>query len=140
MIENREIDCILVLCRKYSYIVGYMFVSMIYVDFISSLYLLVFGDDRVRGTREQRMLMQVVLVMLKHGVRDSMGIYYYVLLILVLEMICKLLRDIWILFHFMNYETMFIYTVIKVLNSPRFWGMRFIHKCDIFMILLVLFI
>jgi len=93
---------------------------MIYVDFISSPYLLVFGDDRVRGTREQRMLMQMVLVMLRHKVRDSMGIYYYVLLILVLEMICKLLRDIWILFHFMNYGTMFIYTVIKVLNSPRF--------------------
>jgi len=94
MIENRERDCILVICRKYSYIVGYMFVSMIYVDFISSPYLLVFGDDRVRGTREQRMLMQMVLVILRHKVRDSMGIYYYVLLILVLEMICKLLRDI----------------------------------------------
>jgi len=94
MIENREIDCILVLCRKYSYIVGYMFITMMYVDFISLLYLLVFGDDRVHGTRKQRMLMQVVLVMLRHGARDSMEIYYYVLLILVLEMICKLLRDI----------------------------------------------
>jgi len=34
---------------------------------LSSPYLLVFGDDRVRGTREQRMLVQVVLVMLRHG-------------------------------------------------------------------------
>ena len=100
---------------------------------LSSPYLLVFDDDRVRGTRKQRMLMQVVLVMLRHGARDSMEIYYYVLLILVLEMICKLLRDIWILFHFIKYGTMFIYTVIKVLNSPCFWGMRFIHKCDVFM-------
>jgi len=74
--------------------VGYMFITMMYVDFISSAYLLVFGDDRARGTREQKMLMQVVLVMLRHGARDNMGIYYYVLLILVLEMICKLLRDI----------------------------------------------
>jgi len=45
---------------------------------LSSPYLFVFGDDRVRGTREQRMLIQVVLVTLRHGVRDSMGFYYYV--------------------------------------------------------------
>jgi len=45
---------------------------------LSSPYLLVYSDDRVRGTREQRMLMQVVLVMLKQGARDSMGFYYYV--------------------------------------------------------------
>jgi len=31
---------------------------------LSSPYLLVFGDDCVRSTREQRMLMQVVPVML----------------------------------------------------------------------------
>ena len=53
--------------------VVYMYITMRYVDFISSPYLLVFGDDRVRGTREQRMLMQVVLVMLRRGARDSMG-------------------------------------------------------------------
>jgi len=35
----------------------------------------VFGDDRVRGTREQRMLMQVVLVMLRHGAGNSMGVF-----------------------------------------------------------------
>ena len=62
-----------VLCRKYRYMVVYMYISMRYVDFISSPYLLLFGDDRVRGTREQRMLMQVVLVMLRRGARDSMG-------------------------------------------------------------------
>jgi len=45
--------------------VGYIFIIMMYVDFISSPYLLVFGDDRVRGTHEQRMLMQVVPVTLK---------------------------------------------------------------------------
>ena len=38
-----------------------------YVYFISLPYLLVFGDDHVRGTREQRMLMQVELVMLSYG-------------------------------------------------------------------------
>ena len=62
-----------VLCRKYRYMVVYMYISMRYVDFISSPYLLLFGDDRVRGTREQRMLMQVVLVMLRRGARDNMG-------------------------------------------------------------------
>jgi len=30
-------------------------------------YLLVFGDDRVRGRYEQMMLMQVVLMRLSHG-------------------------------------------------------------------------
>jgi len=40
---------------------------------LSSPYLLVFGDDRVRGTREQRMLMQVVPVMLRYGAGDNMG-------------------------------------------------------------------
>jgi len=35
---------------------------------LSSPYLLVFGDGRVCGTREQRMLMQVVLLMLRLGV------------------------------------------------------------------------
>jgi len=34
--------------------VVYMYITMRYVDFISSPYILVFGDDRVRGTREQR--------------------------------------------------------------------------------------
>jgi len=53
--------------------VVYMYITMRYVDFISSSYLLVFGDDRVRGTREQRMLMQVVLVILRRGARDNMG-------------------------------------------------------------------
>jgi len=38
---------------------------------LNSLYLLVFGDDRVRGTREQMMLMQVVPVKLRYGARDS---------------------------------------------------------------------
>jgi len=41
-----------------------MISMMMYVVFISSPYLLVFGDDCVRGTREQRMLMQVEPVML----------------------------------------------------------------------------
>jgi len=73
MIENRERDYVLGPCRKYRYMVVYMYITMRYVDFISSPYLLVFGDDRVRGTREQRMLMQVVLVMLRRGARDNMG-------------------------------------------------------------------
>jgi len=34
---------------------------------LSSPHLLMFGDDRVCDTREQMMLVQVVLVMLSHG-------------------------------------------------------------------------
>jgi len=62
------------------------------VSSVSSPYLLVFGDDRVRGTREQ-VMMQVELVRLNCGEGMIMGLYYYVLLILDFEMICKLLRD-----------------------------------------------
>jgi len=43
---------------------------------LSSLYLRVFGDGRVRGTREQMMLMQVVLVRLSFGAGDSSGVLY----------------------------------------------------------------
>jgi len=45
----------------YVYKYNYMFILL------SLPYLLVFGDDRVCGTREQMMLMQVVLVRLSHG-------------------------------------------------------------------------
>ena len=38
---------------------------------LSSPYLLVFGDDRVPGTREQMMLLQVDLVRLSHRVKFS---------------------------------------------------------------------
>jgi len=44
---------------------------------LSSPYLLVFGDDRVCGTREQMMLMQVVLVRLSHGAGKSLGVYIF---------------------------------------------------------------
>jgi len=37
---------------------------------LSSPYLLVFDDNRVRGTREQMMLMQVVLVRLSHKIEE----------------------------------------------------------------------
>jgi len=50
---------------------------MIYVDFISSPYLLVFGDDRVRGTREQRMLMQMEPMTLSYGEGIS-GVFYII--------------------------------------------------------------
>ena len=48
------------------YIYIYIYIN-IYVSFVSSPYLLVFGDDRVRGTREQMML-QVDLVRHRAGV------------------------------------------------------------------------
>jgi len=42
----------------------------------SSPYLLVFGDDRVRDTRE-KMILQVELVRLSRGVGKSLGFLYY---------------------------------------------------------------
>jgi len=47
-----------------------------YVDFIKLTLSACVCDDRVRGTRW--MLMQVVLVMLRHRARDNMRFYYYV--------------------------------------------------------------
>jgi len=44
---------------------------------LSSPYLLVFGDDRVRGTRKQMMLLQVVLVRLNHGAGKRLGVLYF---------------------------------------------------------------
>ena len=58
-----------------------MFGTLLYVSFVSSPYLLVFGDDRVRGTREQ-VMMQVELVRLSYGEGMIMGFYYYVFLTL----------------------------------------------------------
>jgi len=49
----------------------------------------VFGDDPVRGTREQRMLMQVVPVMLRYGAGDSMGDFFMALCYLYFEIKCK---------------------------------------------------
>ena len=44
-----------------------MYIYLYMFDLLSSPYVLVFGDDRVCGTREHMMLMQVVLVRLSHG-------------------------------------------------------------------------
>ena len=44
---------------------------MIYL--LSSPYLRVFGDDRIRGTREQRLMMQVALVQLSRGEGIDLG-------------------------------------------------------------------
>jgi len=59
--------------------IGYLIIFMMYVDFISSPYLLVFGDDRVRGTREQRMLMQVEPVTLSYG--EGISRVFYIICI-----------------------------------------------------------
>jgi len=50
------------------------------VSSVSSPYLFVFGDDRVRGTCEQ-VVMQVELVRLSCGEGMIMGFYYYVFLV-----------------------------------------------------------
>jgi len=65
--------------------VGYIFIVMMYVDCISSPYLLVFSADRVRGTCEQRMLMQVVPVTHRYGAGDSMGDFLWLYVICILK-------------------------------------------------------
>ena len=47
---------------------------------LSSPYLLVFGDDRVRGTREQMMLLQVVLVRLSAKARIAWELFIFMIL------------------------------------------------------------
>jgi len=42
-------------------------------------------------------------------------------------------------FSFVNYGLGIIFAINKVLNFSRFWEMRFIHKCDVFMTLFILF-
>jgi len=49
-----------------------MYLLYIYVYSVSSPYLLVFGDDRVRGTREH-MILQVNLVRPRDGARLILG-------------------------------------------------------------------
>jgi len=55
-------------------------------NLLSSPYLLVFGDDRVRSTCERMMLMQMVMVKLRHEV----GITWEPCINLI-EIFCKLL-------------------------------------------------
>ena len=52
----------------------YMFILL------RSPYLLVFGDDRVRGTREQMMLLQVVLVRLSAKARIAWELFIFMIL------------------------------------------------------------
>jgi len=54
-------------------------IYILYVLTVSSPYLLVFGDDRVRGTREQ-VMMQVELVRLSCGEGLFMGIFMFMFL------------------------------------------------------------
>ena len=51
-------------------------IYILYVLTVSSPYLLVFGDDHVRGTREQ-VMMQVELVRLNYGEGITWGSYFY---------------------------------------------------------------
>jgi len=58
----------------------YMCMPFYMLYLLSSPYLFVIGDDRVRGTREQVILMQVVLVELSCGegiARESFIFFYF---------------------------------------------------------------
>ena len=58
----------------------YMCINIYVINLLSSPYLLVFGDDRVRGTREQMMLIQVVLVRLSYGAGMTWEFYVFIIL------------------------------------------------------------
>jgi len=49
------------------YVYVYIFVKLYMFYLLSSPYLRVFGNDRVRGTREHMLLMQVAQVILSNG-------------------------------------------------------------------------
>jgi len=57
----------------------YIWYIFLYVLTVSSPYLLVFGDDRVRGTREH-VMMQVELVRLNYGEGLIMRIFMFMFL------------------------------------------------------------
>jgi len=72
--------------------VFYMMYCFYMYYLLSSPYLLVIGDDRVCGTREQMLLMQVAQVKLSCRERIDLG-KSYCLFPLVFEIRCKPLRD-----------------------------------------------
>jgi len=65
-----------------------MFDIFLCVLTVSSPYLLVFGDDRVRGTREQ-VMMHVELVMFSCGEGMIMGTFMFMFCYSILKIGCK---------------------------------------------------
>jgi len=61
--------CVCILLYIYMFIALYIYVFYL----LSSPYLRVCGDDRVRGTREQMLVMQVALVQLSRGEGIDLG-------------------------------------------------------------------
>ena len=97
-----------------------------YVQYVSSPYLLVFGDDRVRGTREQ-MLLQMDLVRPRDGAGLVLGEDFmrtFIKFFLCFQINCNYkysgLLDNYNLIY--TYEFWFIKKVIRVyFNIPAFW-------------------
>ena len=103
---------------------------------LSSPYLLVFGDDRVRGTREQRMLMQVELVTLSCGDRIS-GVFY---------LTCIFYYWKWIVNSFetfiLDYDTLVImnhYLHLWKFKFPAFLGKVLLLNVTLLVIFFILF-
>ena len=115
-------------------------IYILYVLTVSSPYLLVFGDDRVRGTREQ-VMMQVELVRLSCGEGLFMGIFMFMFLSLYFNIWCKGPWPTWLNSHFCMYGLIGGFN--EVFIFPVFWGTEallmndFLHKwcwCNIFFI------
>jgi len=60
----------------YMYVFIVLYIHVFYL--LSSPYLRVCGDDRVRGTREQMLVMQVAQVQLRRGEGIYLGNFSYV--------------------------------------------------------------
>ena len=60
----------------YIYVYSFVYIYVFYL--LSSPYLRVCGDDRVRGTREQMLVMQVAQVQLRRGEGIYLGNFSYV--------------------------------------------------------------
>ena len=83
--EIRE-ECVIDVSIVYTY--TYVYFEYVYASSFSSPYLLVFDNDRVRGTREQMMLqVELVRPRCREGIAWEFYLYIYFLL---LELSCKL--------------------------------------------------
>jgi len=122
-------------------IIWYMYISVFnicicnyMIILLSSPYLLVVGDDRVRGTREQMMLLQVVLVRLSYGARTAWEAFIFY----GFEINCKSLWHGLYYFSFVIYGFQIIYLSNIVLKISRVFGKWGFIKWRVFIILFIL--
>ena len=113
----------------------------IYVNVVSSPYLLVFGNDRICGIREQMMSkvdlvmrrVEVGLVSREAFIRTFIFLWFYINCNHLYYSTFNNYKSVY------NYGFWIIVVVIKVLNFPRFWEKYFIKWSWLFISLFLLF-